>query len=102
MDDEQLYVVDILEYLGFTLTNDGHSFTEVTIRIAIATSTMSKFTKIPRMAKQRHQLHCFTIKMCPFKSLVISIPLCGCESWTFLQEQMLQAASCHFLNPKED
>ena len=87
MDGEQLEEVDSFKYLGATLSKDGTSNTEVRIRIAQATSAMARLTRVWKSDisfEAKHRL---------YKTLVVSILLYGCETWTLLAdtERRIQA-----------
>ena len=81
MNGQQLEEVDAFKYLGATLTKDGRSTTEIKIRMATATSAMAKLSKIWKSKEIS-----FPTKMKLYKSLVLSILLYGCESWTMTAE----------------
>ena len=81
MNGQQLEEVDAFKYLGSTLTKDGRCATEIKIRIAIATSAMASLRKTWHSRELS-----FTTKLKLFKSLVLSIFLYGCESWTLTAE----------------
>lgn len=81
MNGQQLEEVAAFKYLGATLTKDGRSTTEIRVRLGIATSAMAKLTTI---WKSRDISFPTKIKM--FRSLVLSILLYGCESWTLTAE----------------
>mgnify|MGYP006273469667 CR=1 FL=1 len=81
MNGQQLEEVDAFKYLGATLTKDGRSTTEIKTRLAMATSAMTKLNKIWRSNDIS-----FKTKVKLFRSLVISILLYGCESWTMTAE----------------
>lgn len=81
MNGQQLKEVDTFKYLGATLTKDGRSTTEIKTRLAMATSAMAKLSKIWRSSDIS-----FPTKIKLFRSLVISILLYGCESWTMTAE----------------
>ena len=77
MNGQQLEEVDSFKYLGSTLTKDGRSTTEIKTRIGIAMAAMARLNKIWRSRDIS-----FPTKLKLFKSLVLSILLYGCESWT--------------------
>ena len=77
MNGQQLEEADAFKYLDTTLTKDGRSTTETKIRMASATSAMAKHSKIWKSKEIS-----FPAKMKLYKSLVLSILLYGCESWT--------------------
>ena len=81
MNGKQLEEVDAFKYLGATLTKDSRSTTEIKIRLAMATSAMAKLSKIWKSNDIS-----FPTKMKLYKSLVLSILLYGCESWTLMAE----------------
>ena len=76
-----------LKYLGSTLTSDGTSNKEVEIRIAVATAAM---TKLQEIWKSKISLN---TKIRLYRSLVLSIFLYGCETWTLYAdtERRIQA-----------
>ena len=81
MNGQKLEEVTSFKFLGATLCKDGTCSAEVRIRFASAVSAMARLNRIWR---------CNTIsfankfKVC--KSLVNSILLYGCETWTLLAE----------------
>ena len=81
MSGEQLEEVDAFKYLGATLTKDGRSTSEIKTRLAMATAAMAKLN---RFWKSRSIS--FNTKIKLFRSLVLSILLYGCESWTMTAE----------------
>ena len=81
MNGEELEEVDSFKYLGATLTKDGRSTTEIKARLAMATAAMAKLIKFWRSNSLS-----FQTKLRLFKSLVMSILLYGCESWTMTAE----------------
>ena len=80
MDGEKLEEVSSLKYLGATLTKDGTCKTEICIQIATATAVMARLTRVWKSNIS------FQTKFKLYKSLVISILLYGCETWTLLTE----------------
>ena len=80
MNGEPLEEVTQFKYLGATLSRDGSCTVEVSIRIAQATAAMSRLNIIWKSNIS------FPTKYRLFKSLVVSILLYGCESWTLLAE----------------
>ena len=94
MNGEALENVDKFKYLGATLTKDGSSIQEIRIRIASATSAMTRLSKIWQSSNIS-----FKTKYRLFRSLVISIFLYGCETWTVLKESEKRIQSfenkCH-------
>ena len=77
MSGAQLEEVDKFKYLGAYLTTDGTSTTEVKVRLATATSAMTRLTRIWKSNDIS-----FRVKHRLYKSLVVSILLYGCEAWT--------------------
>jgi len=80
MNGEPLEEVDHFKYLGATLSKDGTCNAEIRIRIAQATSAMARLSRVWKSKI------CFQTKFKLFKSLVVSILLYGCESWTLLAD----------------
>ena len=87
MNGEPLEEVHQFKYLGATLSKDGGSTAEVCIRIAQAISAMARLERVWRSRIT------FQTKYKLFKSLVVSILLYGCESWTLMAvtEKKIQA-----------
>ena len=81
MNGEKLEEVEAFKYLGATLTKDGRSTTEVRIRLATATSAMANLGRI-----WKSKSISFPTKLKLYRSLVLSILLYGCESWTLSAE----------------
>ena len=81
MNGEMLEEVNQFKYLGSILTKDGASKTEVKARITSATSAL---TRLERVFKSRNISFCTKYHL--YKSLVLSILLYGCESWTLTAE----------------
>ena len=77
MNGETLEEVDAFKYLGSTMTKDGRSDKEISIRLAQATSAMSKLNKVWRSSSIS-----FPVKIRLYRALVVTILLYGCESWT--------------------
>ena len=88
MNGQQLEEVAAFKYLGATLTKDGRSTTEIKVRLAMATSAMAKLTTIWRSRDIS-----FPTKIQLYRSLVLSILLYGCESWTLTAETMKRLES---------
>ncbi|KAI8497134.1 hypothetical protein Bbelb_250830 [Branchiostoma belcheri] len=88
MNGEELETMDSFTYLGGTLTKDGTSKVEVHRRIALATAAMARLTRIWKSKNIS-----FAVKYKLYKSLVVSILLYGCETWTLLTdtERRIQA-----------
>lgn len=88
MNGQKLEEVNSFKYLGATLTRDGCCTAEIRIRIGMATSAMSRLDRI-----WRSNSISFSTKHRLYKSLVVSILLYGCETWTLLAatEKKLQA-----------
>ena len=87
MNGETLEVVTSFKYLGAILTDDGTSTTEVRTRIATATAAMARLSRVWKSNIN------FKTKFRLYKSLVVSILMYGCETWTLLAdtERRLQA-----------
>ena len=88
MNGEKLEEVSKFKYLGATLSKDGTSTAEVRIRIATATSAMARLSRLWTSSAIS-----FSTKYRLYKSLVVSILLYGCETWTLLAdtERRIQA-----------
>ena len=80
MNGESLEEVSNFKYLGATLAKDGTSTTEIRKRIATATAAMAKLTRVWKSNISFHTKH----KL--YKTLVISVLLYGCETWTLHAE----------------
>ena len=80
MDGKNLEEVSSFKYLGATLTKDGTCKTEICIWMVIATAAMARLTRVWKSNIS------FWTKLKLYKSLVISILLYGCETWTLLTE----------------
>ena len=87
LNGEPLEEVNQFMYLGATLSKDGTSAAEIRIRVAQATAAMARLDRIWKSKIG------FPTKYKLFKSLVISIVLYGCESWTLMadSEKKVQA-----------
>ena len=72
---ENLEEVDQFKYLGATITKNGSSDYDITIRLAQATSAMVRLTTIWNSKGIR-----FKLKYNLYRSLVLSILTYGCES----------------------
>ena len=77
MNGEKLKEATSFKYLGATMSKDGTSTAEVRIRIALATAAMARLSRLWTSSSIR-----FPTKYRLFKSLVVSILLFGCETWT--------------------
>ena len=86
-----LQEVESFKYLGSILTSDGSSSQEIKTRIALATSAMAKLSTI----WQSKNISCKT-KVKLYKSLVLSILLYSCESWTLNAELERRLQSFEF------
>ena len=80
MNGEEMEEVNQFKYLGATLKKNGSSEGEIRIRIATATSAIVRLDKI-----WTSKMINFTLKYNLYKSLVLSIFIYGCESWTILE-----------------
>ena len=88
MNGEELEEVETFKYLGALINKEGTSTQEIKARLAIALSAMSKLTRIWKSANIET-----TTKIKLYKSLITSIALYGCESWTLTAdtERRIQA-----------
>jgi hypothetical protein len=88
MNDVCLEEVNTFKYLGATLSSDGKSITEIKNRMALATAALSNLTTLWKSRKIK-----FKVKFKLYNSLVLSVLLYGCESWTLVaeSERRLQA-----------
>ena len=79
---------EVSKYLGAALCNDGTCSAEVRIRFASVTAAMARLNRI-----WRSNTNSFASKFMLYKSLVTSILLYGCETWTLLanSEKRIQA-----------
>ena len=82
MDGILLEDVKIFKYLGATLKSDGASGNELRIRIATATSAILRLNIIWTSTNIS-----FKIKFNLYRSLVLSILLYGCETWTLMSNE---------------
>ena len=82
MDGILLEDVKIFKYLGATLKSDGASGNELRIRIATATSAILRLNIIWTSKNIG-----FKIKFNLYRSLVLSILLYGCETWTLISNE---------------
>ena len=81
MGGKILETVDKFKYLGVTLTKDGKRESEIKIRIATATSALVRLKTI-----WKHNKIAIQTKILLYKSLVLSIMLYGCETWTLTED----------------
>ena len=88
LNGQKLEEVDNFKYLGSNLSKDGSSTKEIKIRLDLATSAMTRLESI-----WKSTYISFPVKLKLFKSLVLSIFLYGCESWTLTAdtERRIQA-----------
>ena len=91
LDGEKLEEVDNFKYLGSIITSDGTSVKEVKTRLSLASSAMTRLNII-----WRKQNISFPVKIKLYKSLVISVLLYGCESWTLNAETERRIQSFEF------
>ena len=82
MDGTKLEDVKTFKYIGSTLKYDGSSENELSIRLVKSTSAMVRLDTIWRSKNIR-----FTIKFNLYKSLILSILLYGCETWTLKEKE---------------
>ena len=85
MDSQKLEKVTSFKYLGATLCKDGMCSAEVRIRMALAIARLNRIWQCNTIS--------FASKFKLYKSLVTSILLYGCETWTLLagSEKRIQA-----------
>ena len=81
MNGEMLEEVSTFKYLGATLSKDGTCTAEIRIRIGTATAAMARLSRIWKSNNIS-----FQTKYRLYRSLVLSILLYGCETWTLLAE----------------
>jgi hypothetical protein len=88
MNGQTLEEVDQFKYLGSTQTKDGTSVKEVKIRLAQAHSAMARLAIL-----WKNKAISFPTKIVLYRSLVLSVLLYGCESWTLTAdlERRIQA-----------
>ena len=77
MNGETLETVDKFKYLGPTLTKDGKSEKEIKIRLATANSALVNLSTI-----WKSRSISLRTKIQLYNSLILSILLYGCETWT--------------------
>ena len=77
MNSQNLEEVASFKYLGATMCKDGTCSAEVHTRIASAMAAMARLNRI-----WRRNTIIFASKFKLYKSLVTSILLYGCETWT--------------------
>ena len=78
VDDHTLDEVKSFQYLGSTITEDVSSETEIKKRLAMAIGQLAKLNKLWKSSNITT-----STKVKLMRSLVISIALYGCETWTF-------------------
>ena len=78
MDSQKLEKVTSFKYLGATLCKDGTCSAEIRIRIA------SAMTKLNRIWRRNTISFASEFQLC--QSLVTSVFLYGCETWTLLAD----------------
>ena len=81
MNGEILEEVDNFKYLGAIINKEGNSTQEIKTRLAIAIAAMTKLSKI-----WNSSVISTRTKIKLYKSLITSIALYGCESWTLTAE----------------
>ena len=80
MNGHPLDEVTSFKYLGATLSKDVTCRAEIRIRIATATAVMARLNRVWKSNIS------FQTKFQLFRSLVVSILLYGCETWTLLAD----------------
>ena len=85
MNSQKLEEVTSFKYVGATLCKYGSCSADVRIRIASAMARLNRIRRCNTIS--------FASKFKLYKSLLTSILLCGCESWTLLadSEERIQA-----------
>ena len=78
---QKLEEVTSFTYLGATVSEGGPCSAEVRVKIASATAAMARLNRI-----WRNSTISFASKFKLYKSLVTSILLYGCETWTMLAD----------------
>ena len=81
MAGEVLEDVDFFKYLGSILNRDGTSTQEIKVRIAQASAALAKLS--PILQNKNISL---PVKIKLYRTLIVSIFLYGCESWTTTAE----------------
>ena len=81
IDGKNLETVTQFKYLGAIITEDARSVQEIKIRIAVATSSLSKLKTI-----WRDKNISMKTRMSLLRALVTSVFLYGCETWTLNAE----------------
>lgn len=81
MNGQKLDEVTAFKYLGSILSKDGSSKKEINTRIGTSTAAMARLNRI-----WRRKNISFATKFKLYRSLVVSIFLYGCETWTLLAE----------------
>ena len=81
MSGKILETVDKFKYLVVTLIKNGKSISEINIRMYTATSALVRLKTIWKSNKISIQT-----KILLYKSLVLSIMLYGCETWTLTED----------------
>ena len=87
MNGHQLEMVNTFKYLGSSICSDGKCKAELKIRLDMALASLSRLTVIWKSNIS------VGVKVKLYKSLVLSVVLYGCESWTLTadMERRLQA-----------
>ncbi|KAL8564069.1 hypothetical protein ACOMHN_034546 [Nucella lapillus] len=81
MNGQKFEEVDSFKYLGSIITKDGSSTKEIRTRLSLASSALTKLDTI-----WKSNTISLPVKIRLYKSLVISILLYGCKSWTLNAE----------------
>lgn len=82
IDDQEVEQVSQFKYLGAMITEDGRSEKEVKVRIAMAKNTFSKRRELLTRNMSRE------VKKKIVKTVVWSVALFGCETWTLRKEEI--------------
>ena len=107
MNGQKLEEVTSFKHLGATLYLDGTCLAELHMKVASAMASVARLNRI-----RRCDTISFASKFKVYKSLVISILLYGCETWTLLSDsekknpvfrnQALEETSPHLLLGAQD
>ncbi|KAL8574593.1 hypothetical protein ACOMHN_061593 [Nucella lapillus] len=80
LNGQKLKEVDNFKYIGSIITKDGSSIKESRTRLSLASPVMTKLVTF-----WKSNTISLPVKIRLYKSLVLSILLYGCETWTLLK-----------------